>query len=707
MLILVGSTAYIEDMEAIMADEKSYKPRLPGLDFEKRVRDPIWGDIGITKVELKIIQTEAFTRLRGIKQLSFAYLAFPGAVHSRFEHSIGAMHATDQILKAIKEIPDIRMEAKHRQILRLAALLHDIGHPPFSHAMENLFSLYPKVWEDVKEELPEEFKEFMKMRGKDYGSPGQHEDFTDYVICTNPEIKRILKEWIESTNQGPMKMGESQKETFIKDVIAKLAIGEEVTSTEISEDYKSLSKIFKSIMSGDIDADKIDYLARDNYYCGLPYELDVNSLRDRVFIKNWELTLMPDAIKFVNTVILSRYFLITEVHQNMWDAFTTAKVIELLDNILRENPERAKTIFEIFTTWEDAKLIEYLKNNNEEIKQILTTEYPLKEISHLDYWDTHPYIREALQVLSENRRYIPEFQRDLRDATGCKDLFIHIHRIKSPDFEMRVQGGNLLRNEILRGISEESIKNLHIVVYGNEEQVKKEEDIKKLNARIRNYVEALPEQSEQIDDFVANLAGDPNEPVKNFKELLAYLAIRRYRNICKNCAERKRILAPDFLFLIMEVIQKIRAQKSSADILENPTRQRIYKVAQLVYQDMKKEHLGIQGKVDLEQDEISASFYREIRKYEQLGLIAYARKIELLESEDEPEEKMDGRHVFRFDRRFELSKYGFEKLKKMRDLRNIPEYTEYIKLWDFVINSADHNRTEIENILIQNDHPEN
>ncbi|MBI1792768.1 MAG: HD domain-containing protein [Chloroflexi bacterium] len=686
-----------------MTEEKSYLPRLPRLEWARSIRDPIWGDIGITEVEKRIIQTEAFTRLRGIKQLSFAYLAFPGAVHSRFEHSVGVMHATDQLLKAVREMPGPRLEAKQRQLLRLAALLHDIGHPPFSHAMENLFTYYPEIWGDVKEDLPVDFKKFMESRGKNYGKPSQHEDFTDYIICTDPEVKRVLKDWIETTDKGPMKMEDDQKEAFIKNVIAKLAIGEEVTSREVSDDYGRLSKIFKGVMSGDVDADKLDYLARDNYYCGLPYRLEVNSLRDRIVIKNWELTLLPDAIKFVNTVILARYFLITEVHQNMWDVFTTAKVVELLNTILPKEENRAQKIFEIFTTWEDARLIDYLKKSKDkEIKEILTTEYPLKEIGRLDYWDTHPYIREAIQVVSEHQHHIPELQKGLRKATKKEKLFIHINRVKSPDFEMKVDGGNLLRNEILRGISEESIKNLEIVIYGNGDFLETEQNVREFKARIEKQVQTIPEQSEQIDEYLEHLDQEP------IKKLLAYLAIRRYRSICKESADENEILAPDFLLLVMEAIKKVREKLDKAKDPGNPTRQSIYKIARLIYNDLQKEDVHIRGHIHLDDSEITPSFYREIRKYEQMGLISYARKIELLKREDKPEDEKGSHLVFRFDRRFELSNYGEKKLEKMRDLRSaIPEYSKYLELWDLVTSSVERHQLEIEEILENNNHPEN
>lgn len=671
-------------------------PRLPKLDWVQGIRDPIWGEIGITEVEKRIIQTETFSRLRGIKQLSFAYLAFPGAVHSRFEHSIGVMYVTDQLLKSVKhQAPFIQIAAEDRQLLRLAALLHDIGHSPFSHAMENLFSYYPDVWQEVRDELPEQFKNFMKSRGKDHGAPSRHEDFTDFLICTDPDIQRVLKEWVKSTNQGSfMKMDESRQEAFIKDVVAKLAIGEEVTSDDVGDTHKSLSRIFMGVMSGDIDADKVDYLARDNYYCGLPYELDLTSLRERLIVEDGELTLLPNGIKFVNSVILSRYWLITEVHQHIWDTFTTAKAVELLYKILKNSPKRAELIFDIFTKWQDPRLIDLLiQSNDGEIKKILTTEYPIKELGYLDYLETHPYLRVAVQIISEteNHHHIPLLQRDLRSAIGRDDLFVEINRVKSPSFGMNVKGGNLLRNEILRGISEESLKNLRIVVYGKDDA-----SVVPLSpSKVNQQIQSLPEQSEQIDKYLDNLEYDP------LKGLLAYLAIRRYRKICQECADQKSILAADFLFLVMEIISKITDNGK----IENPTRQNVYRTALMLFNRLQESGIKIRGHIHLKGDEITPSFHREIRKYEQMGLLSYSRKMDRLKREDMVEASEANQIVFRFDRRFELDRYGAERLEKIRDLRSaIPEYGAYLQLWDQLTSIAEQNQTEIEKILNTNNH---
>lgn len=132
----------------------------------KDYRDPIYGFIGLNEQEQKIVDSRAFQRLRYIRQLGTTYLVYPTGNHTRFEHSLGTLEAATRLFESITgrpEAPEVlgwtpRDAAYYRQLLRYAALLHDLGQPPFSHASEAL--------------LP---------RGRD------HEDYT-YAIVTGPEL---------------------------------------------------------------------------------------------------------------------------------------------------------------------------------------------------------------------------------------------------------------------------------------------------------------------------------------------------------------------------------------------------------------------------------------------------------------------------------------------------------------------------------------
>lgn len=100
------------------------------------LRDPIHGLIQLTEQEIQIINTSVFQRLRRIRQLAMADLVYPGALHTRFEHSLGTVHVAHRILGRLGMIE--RMFDDTIRVVRLAALLHDVGHGPFSHVSEYL-----------------------------------------------------------------------------------------------------------------------------------------------------------------------------------------------------------------------------------------------------------------------------------------------------------------------------------------------------------------------------------------------------------------------------------------------------------------------------------------------------------------------------------------------------------------------------------------
>ncbi|HKX81620.1 MAG TPA: HD domain-containing protein, partial [Nitrososphaera sp.] len=110
---------------------------MTGMDFAGEITDPVHKSIRFSQVEKEIIDTPTFQRLRRIRQLAGAHLVYPSAQHSRFEHSLGAMHvaglaAESLLLKGYIDNPEVVQD------LRLAALLHDIGHGPFSHLFEEV-----------------------------------------------------------------------------------------------------------------------------------------------------------------------------------------------------------------------------------------------------------------------------------------------------------------------------------------------------------------------------------------------------------------------------------------------------------------------------------------------------------------------------------------------------------------------------------------
>src|SRR5580692_10498048 len=101
------------------------------------IRDPLWNNVRIDPLALRLIDTPAFQRLRYVRQLGLAFLVYPGATHTRFEHAVGTYHLARRALGLFGERGDLaEVSQEECSLLRVAALLHDIGHYPFSHALE-------------------------------------------------------------------------------------------------------------------------------------------------------------------------------------------------------------------------------------------------------------------------------------------------------------------------------------------------------------------------------------------------------------------------------------------------------------------------------------------------------------------------------------------------------------------------------------------
>lgn len=223
----------------------------------RELRDPIHGFIRLTDAELEIVNTPTFQRLREIRQLAVAHLVYPGAAHSRFEHSLGCLHLSDLVLSLLmaNEQKGDRLTfgdglsmnladmERPRAILRLAALLHDLGHPPFSHSGEHLLP----TWKEAKQHLgvPPAGREAERVT---------HEDMTAYLI-RNSEIAEIIGRLYR--NRG----------VDVEDVISVAVKPSAVLGSRRAD---PLLWVLHEILTWDFGTDRMDYLLRDAHHSGQP-----------------------------------------------------------------------------------------------------------------------------------------------------------------------------------------------------------------------------------------------------------------------------------------------------------------------------------------------------------------------------------------------------------------------------------------------------
>ena len=217
--------------------------------------DPIHDFVRVNSNELKIIDTSIFQRLRRIRQLSGAHLIYPGAQHTRFEHSLGVMHIASMAGHALNEKSIVSSD--NIQNLRFAGLLHDIGHGPFSHL----------------------FEELLQKRKKSHENMGR-----DIILKT--QIGDLI-----SANG------------FNKKFIAELAFGD------------SKFQFMNEIISGALSADIMDYLLRDGYFTGAEHaKIDHNRLTYSLDVYKNKLALEKSALVNFETMMISRYQMFKAVY---------------------------------------------------------------------------------------------------------------------------------------------------------------------------------------------------------------------------------------------------------------------------------------------------------------------------------------------------------------------------------------------------------
>ncbi|MEX2163727.1 MAG: HD domain-containing protein [Sulfuricaulis sp.] len=229
----------------------------------------------MSDLEAQVISSRAYQRLRNIKQLGLAHLVFPGVDYSRFSHSIGVCHVTGQILGALTtNISNLSIDADELQLYRLAGLLHDIGHYPFSHAMEEAISnYYAEKLLAPKTGMPEEHVP----GGKQYLG---HEEVGKEILDSDNEIHQILR-----------KAGVDPRDVY-------------------SIFLREKPPRFANLVSSDLDADRIDYLLRTAHHTGIPYgSVDLPYLLSQMRLDaDDRICLTEKALGAADHFLLGRYF---------------------------------------------------------------------------------------------------------------------------------------------------------------------------------------------------------------------------------------------------------------------------------------------------------------------------------------------------------------------------------------------------------------
>ncbi|MCS7262244.1 MAG: HD domain-containing protein [Aquificaceae bacterium] len=276
----------------------------------KEFSDPIHQLIKADPCETKVINSFPFQRLRFISQLGIAYMVFPSAQHSRFEHSLGTMELAGRIFDRL----GLRDERLYR-IVRLAGLLHDIGHTPFSHTTEILLG-------DRSHELIGE---------------------------------RVLFE--EGIADLLVDCGFTQEEI---ELLVSLAFGKEGS--------------FPKVITGEFGADRMDYLRRDAYFCGTSYGFfDYTRLLENIFMVEGKKCVHTSAVRSLESFIVGRYFMYSQVYFHKVVRILNVHLKELVQSFM----EQGLLDPESFHRSTDAKVLSLMLERHKEelVRRVLGREH--------------------------------------------------------------------------------------------------------------------------------------------------------------------------------------------------------------------------------------------------------------------------------------------------------------------------------------------
>ncbi len=294
------------------------------------VRCPIHGFIPLNDWEWTVISQPAFQRLRRIRQLAWTDYVYPGAMHTRFEHSLGVMHTAARLYDAIldRSTDTLKSELAYnddglrrdRQLVRFAALLHDIGHSPFSHGSEELF---PK---------------------QDNGALFAHEHYSAGII------RSVLKDAIED---HPL----NANYDFKADDVAALLEGS----------AKAKQRIFwRDLIDSQMDADKMDYLLRDSYHIGVQYgRFDLERLVATIRAipspdgHPPQLGISVGGVHAAEALVLARYFMFTQVYFHKTRVAYDVHLRETMRELLPGHrfPSPVGSQLKKFLLWDDWKVL--------------------------------------------------------------------------------------------------------------------------------------------------------------------------------------------------------------------------------------------------------------------------------------------------------------------------------------------------------------
>lgn len=357
--------------------------------FNKVIRDSIHGDIFLSELEMELIDTPMFQRLRRIKQLGTSYLVYPSANHTRFEHSIGALHLAGRMAEKLDLSPSDTAN------VRIAALLHDLGHGPLSHTSEELLERYLKK---------------------------SHETISINTI-EDSAISGILEE--NGIDPGEIARIISKKGEFLSDII-----------------------------SSEVDIDRMDYLVRDAHHTGVGYGiLDIDRLINSIEINENKLVINHRGLRAVEGMLVARFLMTPTVYLHHTSSIADSMFLKATELSIQEGI----IDFNEFYSMDDYDILGIMRNASGFIGELgkrLDNRQLFKIAFRKDWHELNPLLRDRLFEIRQNLKMKKRIEDDICRTCGIPRDHLILDIPHMPQY--REMDAQILKNGILCRIEEES-----------------------------------------------------------------------------------------------------------------------------------------------------------------------------------------------------------------------------------------------------------
>ena len=334
-------------------------------DFDTSYRDPLWSDIKIDKSIKDIILTKRVQKLSRIKQNGPTSLIYPGSVHTRLNHSLGVYNIGRKILiSLINNSEDIPFTVVGVRSFIAAFLLHDIGHFPYAHSLKEL-------------------------------SLREHEEIAASIIYEDAELYKA----IENAGADP---------AFVGSIINE----EQECSYEAA--------IYRNILSGTLDPDKLDYLNRDAFFAGVPYGIQDNEyIISNLRLYNDNIYLKKEAFASIENILFSKYLMYRNVYWHKGVRSATAMIKKAVLSAIQDNIIKGSDLYFLddyqfdeltIIDYKPFELIDDVKNNIL-YKKAFEKEYEVGGKLELLSSGVYNRFEAEERIYNELKKYYPKLEK--------------------------------------------------------------------------------------------------------------------------------------------------------------------------------------------------------------------------------------------------------------------------------------------------------